>query len=74
MKFHRMLLPILVLTLYLGVHNGNVALFRKGHTVPVQVYPYPVSSFPEKEQNALAAGIPITSRKQLAELLEAYLS
>ena len=74
MKIFRMLLPVLVLSLYLGVHNGNLALFRQGHTAPIQVYPHPISAYPIKEQNALKAGIPITSKRQLAELLEAYLS
>ncbi len=74
MKFFRTILPIVVLSLYLGVHNGNLALFREGHSIPVQVYHRSVSAYPKKDQNALQAGIPITSRRQLAELLETYLS
>lgn len=74
MKFSRMLLPILVLSLYLGIHNGNLALFREGHIEPVQVYPRSVSDYPQKDQNALRSGIPITGKRQLAELLEIYLS
>ncbi len=74
MRFIRMLLPVLMLSLYLGVHNGNLALFREGHSTPVQIYSRPISAYPLKDQNALKAGIPITSTRQLAELLEAYLS
>ena len=74
MRFFRMVLPILVLSLYLGIHNGKLALFREGNTVPLQVYPSAVDTYPKKDQLALRAGIPITSRKQLTELLEAYLS
>ena len=74
MKFFRIILPILVLSLYLGVQGENLALFREGHLIPIQVYEKPVSAFPIKDQNALRAGIPITSKRQLAELLEAYLS
>lgn len=74
MKFYRKILPVLVLSLYLGVHNGNLAIFRQGYSVPLQVYTQPVSAFPLKDQRALGAGIPITSKRQLAELLEAYLS
>ena len=74
MNFFRMILPVLALSLYLGVHNGNLALFREGHAVPVQVYPRSVEAYPRKDQLALSAGIPITSKQQLAELLEAYLS
>jgi len=74
MKFSRMLLPALVLSLYLGIHDGKLALFREGHLTPVQVYSRSVSTYPQKDQNALRAGIPIKSKRQLAELLEAYLS
>ena len=74
MKSFRMILPILLLSLYLGVHNGNLALFREGHTVPLQVYPRSVADYPQKDQLALGIGIPITSRQQLRVLLEAYLS
>ena len=74
MKFFRMILPVLALSLYLSVHNGNLALFREGHTVPVQVYPRSVEAYPKKDQLALSVGIPITSKQQLAQLLEAYLS
>ncbi len=74
MKYIRMLIPILVLALYLGIYEGKVALFRQGHKVPVQVYEVSADSFPQKERAALQAGIPIEDRKQLAKLLEAYLS
>ena len=74
MKFFRIFLPLMAIVLYLGVHNGNLALYRQGHQVPVQVYSVPVALFPMEDQAALAAGIPIESQKQLAELLEAYLS
>ena len=74
MKFYRMILPILVLSLYLGIHNGKLALFREGYAEPLQVYPRSVADYPKKDQLALGAGIPITSKQQLRELLEAYLS
>jgi hypothetical protein len=74
MKFFRMILPVLVLSLYLGVHNGNLALFREGNTVPIQVYPRAIATYPKEDQLALRTGIPITSKQQLAKLLEAYLS
>lgn len=74
MKFSRIFLPVMAIMLYLGVHNGNLALYRHGHKVPVQVYSVPVNLFPKEDQAALTAGIPIESQKQLTELLEAYLS
>ncbi len=74
MRFSRIFLPVMAIMLYLGVHDGNLALYRQGHTVPVQVYEVSVSLFPKEDQSALAAGIPIENQKQLTELLEAYLS
>ena len=74
MKFFRIFLPLVAIMLYLGVHDGNLALYRQGHEVPVQVYAVPISLFPKEDQAALTAGIPIESQKQLTELLEAYLS
>lgn len=74
MRFFRIFLPVVAIMLYLGVHNGNLALYRQGHKVPVQVYSVPVSIFPKEDQTLLTAGIPIESQKQLNELLEAYLS
>ena len=70
----RKILPMMALLLYLGVHDGHLALFRQGHNVPVQVYATAVSSYPLKDQQALTAGIPIKNNKHLAQLLEAYLS
>ena len=74
MKFFRIFLPVMSMILYLGVHNGNLALYRQGHKVPVQVYAVPVTLLPKEDQAALTAGIPIENEKQLSELLEAYLS
>ena len=70
----RKILPVMALLLYLGIHDGRLALFRQGHRVPVQVYATAISSYPLKDQQALAAGIPIKNNRHLAKLLEAYLS
>ena len=74
MKFLKRLLPFLVLSLYLGVYNGNLALMREGSDSPVQVYRYSVSMYPEADRQELERGIPIRNERHLAELLEAYLS
>ena len=74
MKFFKTLLPLLVFSLYLGISGGKLALFRKGHATPLQVYPYSVSAYPRAEQQALLAGIPIENAQQLASLLENFLS
>ena len=74
MKFLKIFLPVLVFSLYLGVSDGNLALFRTGSLTPLQVYPYPVSAYPYAEQRALQIGIPIESDEHLTSLLENFLS
>ena len=74
MKFSQIIIPVMAIMLYLGIHDGNLALYRQGHKIPVQVYSVPVTLFPKEDQDALAAGIPIENQKQLTALLEAYLS
>ncbi len=74
MKIFKTLLPLLVLSLYLGISGGKLALFRKGSSAPLQVYPFPISAYPYAEQQALLEGIPIESEEQLTSLLENFLS
>ena len=75
---HRMkknlLLLSLLLSFLLGCHNGYVALWTDGSANPNQVFPYPVISLPPEDQKALENGIHIESTRQLAQLLEDYLS
>ncbi len=74
MKFFKTLLPLLVFSLYLGISGGRLALFRKGSSTPLQIYPYPISAYPHAEQQALLEGIPIENEEQLTSLLENFLS
>ena len=60
--------------LLLGIHEGRIALWRDGSADPIQVFPYPVSSYPLRDQQLLSAGIPINSTSRLHSLLEDYLS
>ena len=74
MKYFKTILPALIFSLYLGISDGNLALFRTGSPTPVQVYPYPVSAYPYAEQKALQYGILIENDEHLASLLENFLS
>lgn len=65
---------LLLAGLTLGCCRGYVALWRDGSAQPEAVYPYPAALLPPGDQAALAAGIPVESREELARLLEDFLS
>ena len=58
----------------LGASSGRLALWQDGDALPLKVYPCAVSSLPIPDQQALMAGIPIGSQRELARLLEDFLS
>ncbi len=65
---------ILLWGLYLGLHNGYVALWDTDRADPVQVFPYRAAVYPKIDQNALEDGIPIQDQQHLKSLLESFLS
>ena len=65
---------ILLLTLYLGLSDGYLAVFRQGDPQPMQVLPYHSSLFPQEDRQALNKGIPFTSEAELSKLLEDFTS
>ncbi len=73
MKRNLLLLSML-LTLYLGVHNGCLALFDTTAQEPVQVLPYSEALYPEADRLLLRQGLAASSPAQLAKILEDYFS
>ena len=75
---HRMkkqpLAVLLLLGMLLGCHGQYAALFREGSPEPVCVFPYRIAAFPQADRQALRAGIPITDRAQLNQLLADFFS
>ena len=65
---------ILSIGLILGVYEGRIALWKGNDPTPLQVFPYPISTYPEQDRTLLEAGIPIDSESRLHSLLEDYLS
>ena len=65
---------VFLLGLYLGMHNGNLALWRDGNTEPEKVFPIKVALYPKIDQDALEKGIPIEDTEGLKKLLEDFLS
>lgn len=70
----RLLTTALMAFFLLGVHDGNIALWRDGDAKPIKVFPYDVSLLPKQEQERLRQGIRIESMEDLNRLIEAYLS
>jgi len=65
---------LLSLYLMLGCWKGYVALFEKGQVEPRQIFPCPVDSLPEEDQQRLLEKIPLRNQRDLQQALEDYLS
>ena len=74
MKKHRQLYLTLILGFILGIHRGNIALWKNGQTEPAHVFPYRADTLPRDVQEALTDGILVDTPDQLAELAENYFS
>lgn len=65
---------VILLGLYLGLHNGYIALWESGKDIPERVFPFRVELYPKSDQHALEKGIPIDDTDALKKLLEDFLS
>ncbi|MBO5953953.1 MAG: hypothetical protein J6Q53_07540 [Oscillospiraceae bacterium] len=74
MKKYRNIYCMLLLGFLLGIHNGNVALWKTDDPKPLRVFPYAASSLPEADRKLLEKGIPIDSLGELTRLIEDYFS
>lgn len=63
---------ILLLVYYLGIHNGNLAIFHNDK--PDHIFPYSAELLPDSAQDLLKQGIPFSSFEELSKLLQTYLS
>lgn len=64
----------LLLGTILGTWKGYVALFDPGAQEPRQIFSYRVECLPPADQDALGQGILVRNDRDLAQLLEDYLS
>ena len=74
MKLLHILCYVLLANLFLGTHQGMLALWKEGQSVPVKTYPYAVSLLPDEDQALLEKGIPIDSKAELTARLEDFFS
>ena len=74
MKLPHILCYVLLANLFLGTHEGMLALWQEGRSAPEEIYPCKVQQLPAEDQALLKKGIPIGSRAELTARLEDFLS
>lgn len=70
----RYTISLLLLIYYLGLHNGQLTIWKDDSREPLRIFPYSAEVFPEADRKALAKGIPFSSQSDLTKLMEDYLS
>ena len=69
------LLPFsLMLTFFIGVHNGRLALWKDEDPTPCKVFPCPIILLPTKVQEQLKYGVRLETIEDVNRLLENFLS
>ena len=63
-----------LLAVYLGIYNGNLAIIDQDTGHPVEVFPYSSALYPQLDQSVLQDGIPIDNEKDYHRILEDFLS
>ena len=58
---HRRFLPALILTVILGLHQGNIALWQSGSSSAEATFPYRADTLPPSVFRALEEGMPFSS-------------
>ena len=71
--YHSLAAGVLALGFLLGIHEGQLTLWRDGETRPEQIYDIRADTLPPADRLMLERGIRIESRQELWELLENYL-
>ena len=72
-KFHLQYLA-LILTFFLGLREGNIALWPSGCDEPPQVFPYRAETLPPAVRSALEKGMIFSTSEEALETVENILS
>lgn len=67
-------LPLILLSFLLGIHDGHIALWKDEDPKPLRVFPYLAEMLPPQDRKALEKGIVLEDESDLIHLLEDYLS
>lgn len=65
---------VIIIGLYLGLHNGYLALYRQQEAPPLQVFPYRAALYPKIDQKALFDGIAVADYQELERLMADLMS
>ena len=74
MKSKQFLSRIVLAGMFLGIYQGQLALWQDNAAVPAKIYPCQIQTLPEADRLLLEQGIPVQSRKELTSRLEDLLS
>ena len=74
MLHYKNILTALLLSTFLGISHGHLAIYISSTSDPVRVLPYDISLFTPADQKALANGIPFSNDVELNKLLEDFTS
>ena len=74
MHHYKKFLAALLLSMYLGISDGKLAIYNHGSSTPAQVLPYDAGLFTITDRQTLANGIPFSTDAELNKLLEDFTS
>ena len=63
-----------ILSFFLGVHDGRLAMWKDEDPTPCRVFPCPVVLLPKPVQQILKSGIRLETMEDVNRLLESFLS
>ena len=64
----------LMLSFFLGIHEGRLAMWKDEDPTPCRVFPCPVAFLPKPVQQILKTGIRLDTMDDVNRLLESFLS
>lgn len=73
-KIIHMIYCTMLLGFLLGIHNGQIALWKDEDPQPMMILPYKAESLPIKERMLLKKGIRFDSLEQIEKIVSEYLS
>ena len=72
-RFHRKYLA-LIFTFFLGLREGNIALWQAGCDEQMRLFPYRAETLPPSVRSALENGMVFNSSEEAMETVENFLS
>ena len=74
MRKKHILYYIVALGFTLGIHRGQLALWKDGQSSPVSIFPLSTDTLPDADRKLLETGIRAENISELTACLEDYLS